>query len=86
MISNVFYSLIMLWVHLFGDPQMTNFWEHKGYRRVVGGYWAKWDMGSGIMHCTMWFPSPCDHYPTPPLANGEPIEIEDWTCHCGDLL
>jgi len=71
-----FYRLIAWWVLTFGDPQMTRFWEHRGYRAAIGGKWGQWDMGDGI---TMWWPSPCGHYPKPLLANhDEPLCREEY--------
>ena len=79
MFVNYFYRAIAYWVYTFGDPQMTRFWEHRGYRAVIGGKWGSWNMGQGFMQVKMWIPSPCDHYPKPLLANhDDPIAIEEY--------
>lgn len=74
------YAPIVWWVRNFGDEKATRFWEHRGYRACVGGRWGRWDMGVGMMRVMMWWPSPCDHYPPPILANHtEPIEVEEYS-------
>jgi hypothetical protein len=73
------WSLILLWKKLRGKAsEPSRFWEYRGYRRALGGRWGRWEVNV-MGPLLVWWPSPCEHYPAPPLAtHTEPLETEEY--------
>ena len=78
-LGNRWWGFVFFIYCLLGRPDWSNsHWERRGMRRAIGGRWGRWEIKWG-MPFKMWWPSPCEHYPAPPLANStEPLETEHY--------
>jgi hypothetical protein len=79
--SWLFFKIILLYERLIGRETWSTYWSnYQGYRKALGGKWGLWeiDMGGPLGTFRIWWPSPCEHFPAPCLANStEPLEVED---------
>ena len=82
-ICHRWWAFVLFLYYAIGRPDWCDsHWERQGMRKALGGRWGRWEinMGSHVMGIfKIWWPSPCEHYPAPPLATStEPLETEEW--------
>jgi hypothetical protein len=70
------WTLVLWWKKLLQEErEPSQFWEYRGYRRVLGGHWGRWEVRWRDGGLKLWLPSWPEYRP-PPFA--EQLEVEHY--------